>query len=52
MLTNKFNTNKFKGIFPIIYSFFNKDNSLDIKLINKQIHLIENIGSNGIASLG
>ena len=52
MLTNKFNTNKFKGIFPIIYSFFNKDNLLDINLINEQIHLIENIGSNGIASLG
>lgn len=52
MLSNKFNTNKFKGIFPIIYSFFNKDNSLDIKLMHQQILLVKKIESNGIASLG
>ena len=28
---------KLKGIFPIVYSFFNKNNSLDKKLITEQI---------------
>jgi len=46
------NLNKLKGIFPIIYCFFNKNNSLDKKFISEQIKLINNIGSNGIASLG
>ena len=41
-----------KGIFPIIYSFFNKNNSLDIKLMKEQIQFIKKIGSNGIACLG
>ena len=44
--------NKLEGIFPIIYCFFNKNNTLDIKLITEQIKLINKIGSNGIASLG
>ena len=44
--------NKFKGIFPMIYCFFNKNNSIDIKAINDQIQLIKNIGSQGIATLG
>ena len=44
--------NKLKGIFPIIYCFFNKNNSLDKKIISEQIKLINKIGSNGIASLG
>jgi len=54
LLTGKMNRdlNKLKGIFPIIYCFFNKDNSLDIKIISDQIKLINKIGSNGIASLG
>lgn len=43
---------KLEGIFPIIYCFFNKNNTLDIKLITEQIKLINKIGSNGIASLG
>ena len=43
---------KLKGIFPIIYCFFNKNNSLDKKIISEQIKLINKIGSNGIASLG
>ena len=41
-----------KGIFPMTYCFFNKDNSLDIKAIKEQIELIKNIGSQGIACLG
>jgi len=43
---------KFNGIFPIIYCFFNKNNSIDTHLISEQIKLIKNIGSQGIASLG
>ena len=43
---------KLEGIFPIIYCFFNKDNTLDKKIISEQIKLIGSIGSNGIASLG
>ena len=43
---------KLKGIFPILYCFFNKNNSLDKKIIVEQINLINKIGSNGIASLG
>ena len=31
--------NKLEGIFPIIYCFFNKNNTLDIKLITEQIIL-------------
>ena len=46
------NLNKLKGIFPIIYCFFNKNNTLDKKIISEQINLIKQIGSNGIASLG
>ena len=46
------NPNRLKGIFPIIYCFFNKDNTLDKKLILEEIELIKKIGSNGIASLG
>ena len=36
----------------MIYCFFNKNNSIDIKAINDQIQLIKNIGSQGIATLG
>ena len=43
---------KLKGIFPIIYAFFNKNNTLDIKFIEEQIKLIQKIGSNGIECLG
>lgn len=49
---SKFTLESFKGIFPIIYAFFNKDNSLDLKIMKDQIKLIKDIGSNGIASLG
>jgi len=41
-----------KGIFPILYSFFNKNNSLDIKLMRDQISLINDIKSHGITCLG
>ena len=46
------NLNKLKGIFPIIYCFFNRNNTLDKQIISDQINLIKQIGSNGIASLG
>ena len=36
----------------MIYCFFNKNNSIDIKAITDQVQLIKNIGSHGIASLG
>ena len=49
---SNFKLNKFKGIFPMIYCIFNKNNSIDIKAINDQIQLIKNIGSQGIATLG
>ena len=54
LIGNKKNSklNKLKGIFPIVYAFFNKNNTLDIKLIEEQIKLIKKIGSNGIACLG
>ena len=44
--------NKLKGIFPILYTFFNKDNSIDFKLMEEQINLIIKKNSNGIACLG
>ena len=47
-----FEQKNLRGIFPIIYSFFNKNNSLDLKLMKEQIQLIKKIGSNGIACLG
>ena len=45
-------TNKIKGIFPILYTFFNKNNSIDYKLMEDQISLIFEKKSNGIAALG
>ena len=49
---SKFKLNSFEGIFPIIYSFFNKNNSLDTKAIIEEINIIQSIGAHGIASLG
>ena len=43
---------KIKGIFPFLYTFFNKDNSIDYKLMEDQISLIIKKKSHGIASLG
>ncbi len=43
---------KIKGIFPILYTFFNRDNSIDLNLMREQILLIEEQGSQGIACLG
>tara|TARA_B100001057_G_scaffold472777_1_gene536417 strand:+ start:23 stop:928 length:906 start_codon:yes stop_codon:yes gene_type:complete len=43
---------KIKGIFPILYTFFNKDNSIDYKLMEDQINLILKKKSHGIACLG
>ena len=45
-------TNKIKGIFPILYTFFNKNNSIDYKLMEEQISLIFKKKCNGIAALG
>ena len=45
-------TNKIKGIFPILYTFFNKNNSIDFKLMAEQISLIFEKKSNGVAALG
>ena len=54
LIGNKKNSElkKLKWIFPIVYAFFNKNNTLDKKLIEEQIKLINKIGSNGIACLG
>jgi len=41
-----------KGIIPMTYCFFNKNNSLDINAMQDQISLIKKLGSNGIACLG
>ena len=43
---------KINGIFPILYTFFNKNNSIDYKLMREQILLIESQRSHGIACLG
>ena len=43
---------KLKGIFPILYTFFNKDNSIDFKLMEDQIKQIIKKKSHGISSLG
>ena len=43
---------KINGIFPILYTFFNKNNSIDYKLMREQILLIESQGSQGVACLG
>ena len=48
----KLKLKKFKGIYPMIYCFFNKNNSLDLEAIKDQITLIKNIGSQGITCLG
>ncbi len=44
--------NKIKGIFPILYTFFNKNNSVDFKLMEDQISLIFKQKCHGIAALG
>ena len=41
-----------KGIIPMTYCFFNKNNSLDVHAMRDQISLIKKIGSQGIACLG
>lgn len=41
-----------KGIIPMTYCFFNKNNSIDLKAMRDQILLIKKLGSNGIACLG
>ncbi len=45
-------TKLLKGIFPILYCFYNKNNSIDLTLMREQISLICKIKSHGIASLG
>ena len=41
-----------KGIVPMTYCFFNKNNTIDIHAMHDQISLIHKLGSNGIACLG
>jgi len=41
-----------KGIIPMTYCFFNKNNSIDIQAMRDQISLIKQLGSHGIACLG
>tara|TARA_B100000965_G_C19533662_1_gene732289 strand:- start:97 stop:987 length:891 start_codon:yes stop_codon:yes gene_type:complete len=41
-----------KGIVPMTYCFFNKNNSLDLKAMRDQIFFINQLGSHGIACLG
>ena len=41
-----------KGIIPMTYCFFNKNNSIDLKAMRDQILLIKKLGSHGIAFLG
>ncbi len=43
---------KIQGIFPILYTFFNKNNSIDFKLMEDQIYLIFQENCHGIAALG
>jgi len=41
-----------RGIIPMTYCFFNKNNTVDIHAMSDQISLIKKLGSNGIACLG
>jgi len=41
-----------KGIIPMTYCFFNKNNSIDLHAMRDQISLIKKLGSHGIACLG
>ena len=41
-----------KGIIPLTYCFYNKNNMIDEYAMRDQIQLIKNIGSHGIACLG
>ena len=41
-----------KGIIPMTYCFFNKNNSIDMQAMRDQISLIKQLGSHGIACLG
>ena len=41
-----------KGIIPMTYCFYNKNNSIDILAMRDQVSLIKKIGSHGIACLG
>jgi len=43
---------KIKGIAPMIYSFFNKENKIDSKLIIEQVNMVNSMGVHGIACLG
>ena len=43
---------KIKGIAPMIYCFFNKENKIDSKLIIEQVNMINSMGVHGIACLG
>ena len=49
---NNFHNKNLKGIIPILYTFFNKNNSIDVELMKDQISLIIKQKSNGIACLG
>ncbi|NQV99710.1 MAG: dihydrodipicolinate synthase family protein [Rhodospirillales bacterium] len=42
----------YKGIFPILYTFFNKDGSIDRDAMKRQVDVCINAGAHGIAILG
>lgn len=42
----------FKGIYPILYTFFNADGSIDTGAMKRQVDVCINAGAHGIAILG
>lgn len=42
----------YKGIFPILYTFFNEDGSIDKGAMKRQVDVCINAGAHGIAILG
>ncbi|HBZ18929.1 MAG TPA: dihydrodipicolinate synthase family protein, partial [Betaproteobacteria bacterium] len=43
---------KFSGVIPILVTPFNEDESVDTKSIQTMIHLMKDIGVNGVTILG
>lgn len=43
---------KVRGIYPIVYAFFNKKNELDRKAMRRQVEACLALGAHGIAALG
>jgi len=42
----------YKGIFPILYTYFNEDGSIDRAAMQRQVDVCINAGAHGIAILG